>query len=76
MAVWRRRHVKDGLQLREKDHEPMHVHLVGGKINAKFDLVTLQLVSGKVSGDLLSEVMIWLKANQNGLIEEWRKWQS
>jgi hypothetical protein len=28
------------LQLREKDHEPMHVHLVGGNINAKIDLST------------------------------------
>jgi len=31
------------LQLREKDHEPMHVHLVGGEVNAKFDLQTLAL---------------------------------
>ncbi len=26
------------LQLREKDHEPMHVHLVGGAVNARIDL--------------------------------------
>jgi hypothetical protein len=39
------------LQLREKDHEPMDVHLVGGEVNAKFDLVTLELVAGTLSAD-------------------------
>ncbi|MDP2829037.1 MAG: DUF4160 domain-containing protein, partial [Sulfuricellaceae bacterium] len=36
------------LQLREKDHEPMHVHLVGGEVNARFDLLTLEKVAGHV----------------------------
>ena len=30
------------LQLREKDHEPMHVHLVGGDVNARIDLASLR----------------------------------
>ncbi len=64
------------LQLREKDHEPMHVHLVGGEINATFDLVTLQLINGKVPHDLLREVQSWLTHHQQELIEEWKKWQS
>ncbi len=32
------------LQLREKDHEPMHVHLVGGDVNVKIDLTRLRIV--------------------------------
>lgn len=63
------------LQLREKDHEPMHVHLVGGGTYAKFDLMTLQLVAGTVSAGLLREVTEWLRNNQTDLIEEWKKWQ-
>jgi hypothetical protein len=63
------------LQLREKDHEPMHVHLVGGEVNAKFDLVTLELVAGTLSADLKTEVLVWLKANQQSLMKEWKKWQ-
>ena len=63
------------LQLREKDHEPMHVHLVGGEVNATFDLVTLELVTGNVPRDLLREVKSWLVANQSDLIEEWKTWQ-
>jgi len=45
------------LQLREKDHEPIHVHLVGGEINARFDLATLALVAGSVPADLKTEVL-------------------
>jgi hypothetical protein len=63
------------LQLREKDYEPMHVHLVGGEVNATFDLVTLELVTGNVPRDLLREVKSWLVANQSELIEEWKIWQ-
>lgn len=63
------------LQLREKDHEPMHVHLVGGKVNAKFDLATLALVAGTVPTGVLNEVTAWLQVNQAALIEEWTSWQ-
>ncbi|MFZ4624772.1 MAG: DUF4160 domain-containing protein [Rhodoferax sp.] len=61
--------------MREKDHEPMHVHLVGGDVNAKFDLVTLALVAGTVPAGMLLEVAAWLQVNQAVLIEEWKKWQ-
>ncbi len=63
------------LQLREKDHEPMHVHLVGGDINARFDLVSLELVGGDVPRELLREVKQWLVVHQAELIEEWKQWQ-
>jgi hypothetical protein len=63
------------LQIREKDHEPMPVHLVGGEVNATFDLVTLEVVSGSVPRDLLRELKNWLIANQSELIEEWKAWQ-
>lgn len=62
------------LQLREKDHEPMHVHLVGGDINAKFDLANLELVAGELPRDLHREVKAWLIANQADLIDEWKQW--
>lgn len=63
------------LQLREKDHEPMHVHLVGGEVNAKFDLATLELVAGTLPGALKAEVTDWLRNHQADLIKEWKKWQ-
>ena len=63
------------LQLREKDHDPMHVHLVGGEVNAKFDLATLSLVAGIVPAGVLAEVIAWLHIHQADLIEEWKTWQ-
>ncbi len=63
------------LQLREKDHQPMHVHLVGGNVNARIDLATLRVVEGTIPRDLKQEVMAWLAENQNDLIEEWQQWQ-
>lgn len=64
------------LQLREKDHEPMHVHLVGGDVNVKFNLLTLEVVAGAVPDDIKKEVFNWLKEHQKELIREWKQWQS
>ncbi len=35
------------LQLREKDHEPMHVHLVGGEVNAKWLMMRFRVLAGR-----------------------------
>lgn len=53
----------------------MHVHLVGGQINAQFDLMTLALIAGTLPAGLKAEVTTWLQSNQAPLIEEWKKWQ-
>jgi hypothetical protein len=63
------------LQLREKDHEPMHVHLVGGDVNVRIDLASLRLVAGTMPADLKREVMTWLREHRAELIEEWKSWQ-
>ncbi len=63
------------LQLREKDHEPMHVHLVGGDVNVRIDLASLRVVAGVLPKDLKREVMAWLRAHQAELIAEWKSWQ-
>lgn len=63
------------LELRENDHEPMHVHFVGGDINAKIDLSNLKVVAGIIPAKLKKEVLTWLKENQANMIEEWKKCQ-
>jgi hypothetical protein len=62
------------LQLREKDHEPMHVHLVGGAVNARIDLVTLELVAGFIPAGLHIEVHAWLVDHRQELMKEWKQW--
>ena len=63
------------LQLREKDHEPMHVHLVGGEVNVRIDLASLRVVARTMPADLKREVMAWLREHRAELIEEWKSWQ-
>ena len=63
------------LELRENDHEPMHVHFVGGDINAKIDLATLKIVAGAIHASLKKEVLIGLQENQAHMIEEWKRCQ-
>ena len=75
MSTFKRFRNKYRLQLRERNHEPMHVHLVGGEINAKFDLATLELVAGTLPAGLKAEVIDWLRSHQADLIKEWNKWQ-
>ena len=75
MSTFKRFRNKYRLQLRDRDHEPMHVHLVGGEINAKFDLATLELVAGTLLAGLKAEVTDWLRSHQADLIKEWNKWQ-
>ena len=58
------------LELRENDHEPMHVHFVGGDINAKIDLATLKIVAGAIHASLKKEVLIGLQENQAHMIED------
>lgn len=62
------------LQIREKDHLPMHVHLVGGEINVKIDLVTLALSEGDCPAGLAEEVLAWVAEHRDELMQEWKKW--
>jgi len=44
------------LEVRERDHLPPHVHLVGGAVNVRISLETFQSV-GYCPQDLLDEVV-------------------
>lgn len=63
------------LQMREKDHHPAHVHIVGGSVDAAIDLETLQVMHGCLPAWLKQEVMAWLADNRDELLKEWRTWQ-
>ncbi|MEI8210317.1 MAG: DUF4160 domain-containing protein [Methylococcales bacterium] len=61
------------LEIREDDHPPMHAHLVGGNLDVMINLQTLTYM-GTFPRNLRDEVMTWVVANHNELIEEWKKW--
>lgn len=62
------------LELREEDHIPMHVHLVGGGVDVVISLETLTVTQGLVDKKLLSEVMAWVSDHHAELVKEWKKW--
>ena len=61
------------IEIRERDHGPPHVHLVGGEVDVVIDLRTLQ-VEGRCPRSLLAEALAWVTQNQQELMEEWDKW--
>jgi len=65
---------KYALQVRERDHNPPHVHLFGCGVDVVIGLETLQVTGDFPSIALQSEVIAWVEANQNKLMEEWHKW--
>ena len=76
MTTQKRFQNKYRLQLREKDHFPMHIHLVGGEINVSIDLETMSVTEGEWPAELAEEVMGWVTEHRNEMIEEWKKWHS
>ncbi len=61
------------LLLRERDHLPAHVHLLGGGLDVSIDLATFEC-SGDCPRDLRDEVLAWIKENHAELMMEWKKW--
>ena len=73
MTTKRRFHEKYALQVRERDHNLPHVHLVGGGIEASIDLETLNC-SGMIPAGLKREVLAWIAEHRDELLEDWTRW--
>ncbi|WP_295392975.1 DUF4160 domain-containing protein [uncultured Thiodictyon sp.] len=63
------------LELRERDHAPAHVHLVGGSVDVIIDLATLDS-DGVWPRGLQADVLAWVTAHRDELMEEWHRWHS
>lgn len=61
------------LEIRERDHNPSHLHLVGGEYDVIIYLETLESEGNWPKG-LKNIVLSWIKKNQQNLIEDWKKW--
>lgn len=59
--------------LREDDHLPPHVHVVGGGIDVSVDLETLKSC-GKWPRAIAKEAMEFITSHLEELKEEWKKW--
>lgn len=63
------------LQVRERDHNPPHVHLFGAGFDVTIDLQTFDS-TGVWPAGLKTEVIAWVKDNREALMEEWILWHS
>ena len=61
------------LEVRERDHPPAHVHLFGGGYDVIIDLVTLKTIGAWPKG-LRAQVMEYVTAHREQLLEDWRQW--
>lgn len=61
------------LEVRERDHGPAHVHLVGGGFDVIIDLASLE-TEGEWPRGLRVEVLAWVTARRDELMKEWQKW--
>ena len=63
------------VQVRERDHNPPHVHLSGAGFEVTIDLQTFAS-SGVWPSGLKAEVTDWIKKNQAVLMKDWTLWHS
>ena len=64
---------KYALQVRERDHNPPHVHLVGCGVDAIIYLENLDCV-GLVPAALKRDVLLWIEENREDLQKELNRW--
>ena len=74
MTRQRFRNGKYRLEIRERDHQPDHVHLTGCGLDVVIDLQSLTVTEGVWPVSLKREVMTWIAEHRDELMEEWKKW--
>ena len=73
MTTKHRFYNKYRLEIRERDHNPPHAHLVGGDYDVLIIIETLQ-TEGVWPKGLKNEVLSWIEKNKASLLEEWNRW--
>lgn len=59
------------ITLRERDHNPPHVHLMGPDFDAAISLVTLEVMEGSPPAKVLRHALKWIHDNQEELKDQW-----
>jgi hypothetical protein len=53
------------------DHNPPHVHVIGGSVSLMVVLSDLKVVG--IGADEAKEALKWIKANRDELLAQWEK---
>ncbi|WP_264051684.1 DUF4160 domain-containing protein [Methylobacterium flocculans] len=61
------------LEVRSRDHNPPHFHIVGPDHHALVNIQTLQVIRGAFTRKMLAEAVTWAAENTEALMTEWRR---
>ncbi|WP_082531804.1 DUF4160 domain-containing protein [Methylobacterium sp. Leaf469] len=61
------------LEVRSREHNPPHFHILGPDHHALVDIQTLQVIEGTCSRKMLAETVAWAADKTEALMTEWRR---
>lgn len=64
------------IQVRQRDHNPPHVHFFGAGYDVIIYLESFEFIGDFPSSAIQNEVMTWVCENQNELFKEWYVWHT
>ena len=61
------------IDVRSRDHNPPHFHLIGPDHHALVDIRTLQVIEGTYDCKMLAEAVGWAVEQTEALLAEWSR---
>ncbi|MBM3327772.1 MAG: DUF4160 domain-containing protein [Calditrichaeota bacterium] len=61
------------ITMRFNDHSPPHIHIKYGNQNASINIITLDILGGKLSNRALNLVREWILAHRYELLSNWQR---
>ena len=61
------------IDLRSRDHNPPHFHLIGPDFHALVSIRTQEVLEGTYSRKALAEASAWAAGQTDALMAEWRR---
>lgn len=61
------------IEVRSRDHNPLHFHMIGSDFHALVDIRTLQVIEGTYTRPALAEALAWAAGRTEVLLDEWSR---
>ncbi len=61
------------LEVRSREHNPPHFHILNGDFHALVDIKTLQVIEGTYNRKALAEAVAWAADHTDALLTEWKR---
>ncbi|WP_093569956.1 DUF4160 domain-containing protein [Methylobacterium sp. 174MFSha1.1] len=61
------------IDVRSRDHNPPHFHIIGPDFHALVDIRTLPVIEGTYTRSALAEALAWAAGRTEALLAEWSR---